>query len=121
MIVNNLFQPGDFTTGSITVYSICILRNIAFFFLTNMLLLFLQAIYLDSTFCVLKLGGKSSLLRFLAIIGFAIVINTFGFIIVLIHIREVYIMEYCRLIQSNGMQKLGISMDVHNFQLLNRI
>ena len=51
-------------------------------FLTNMFLLFLLAIYLNIIFCVLKFGGKSSLLCLLAIIGFAIVINAFGFSIV---------------------------------------
>ena len=61
-------------------------------FLTNMFLLFLLAIYLDIIVCVLKFGGKSSLLHLLAIIGSAIVINTFGFSIVLIHIRGLFML-----------------------------
>ena len=61
-------------------------------FLTNIFLLFLLTIYLDIICCVLKLGGKSSLLRLLTIIGLATVINTFGFIIVLIHIRRLFIL-----------------------------
>ena len=62
-------------------------------FLTNMFLLFLLSIYLDITFCVLKFGGKPSLLCLLAIIDFTIVINTFGFIIVLIHIRGLFVLR----------------------------
>ena len=61
-------------------------------FLKNIFLLFLLTIYLNITFCVLKLGGKSPLLRLLTIIGLAIVIITFGFIIVLIHIRGLFIL-----------------------------
>ena len=57
-----------------------------------MFLLFLLAIYLDIIFCVLKFGGKSSLLRLLAIIGSAIVSNTFGLGIALIHIRGLFIL-----------------------------
>ena len=74
------------------IYNICVVRNMRICFLTNMFLLSLLAIYLDINFCVLKFGGKSSLLRSLAITGFAIVINTFGFIIVLIHIRGLFIL-----------------------------
>ena len=59
-------------------------------FLKNVFLLFLLAIYSDITLCVLKFEGKSSLLCLLVIIGFAIVINTFGFTIVLIHIRRLF-------------------------------
>ena len=61
-------------------------------FLTNMFLLFLLAIYLDIIFCVLKFGGKSSLLCLLTIIGFVIVMNAFGFSIGWIHIRGLFIL-----------------------------
>ena len=87
-----------------------------------MFLLFLLAIYLDIAFRVLKFGGKSSPLGLLTIIGFAIVINTFGSSIALIHIRGLFISwNNARLTCSNDLQKLGISMYAHNFQLLNCI
>ena len=57
-----------------------------------MFLLFLLAIYLNITFCVLEFGGKSSLLSLLAVIGFAIVINALGFSIVRIDVRGLFIL-----------------------------
>ena len=71
---------------SMHIQHLCFEKH-AYLFFNKHVSVFLLAIYLDITFCVLKFGGKSSLLRLLAIIGFAIVINTFGFIIVLIYIR----------------------------------
>ena len=58
----------------------------------HVLLLILLAIYLDIKFCVSEFGSKSSLLSLLAIIGFDIVITTFGFITALFHIRGLFIL-----------------------------
>ena len=76
-------------------------------------------IYLEITFCVLKFGGKSSLLSLFAVINFAIVTTTSGFIIALIHIRGlVDIEQWCVEIGDfNGCSQLSIAelyLNMHN-------
>ena len=100
------------------------------YFLTNMFLLFLLATYLDITFCVLKFGGKSSLLCLLAIIGFCYCNQHFWFhyctdshkrVFLYYGIMPVDIKQWCAEIGDfNGYSQLSVvKLYLHMCDLMN--